>query len=263
MQKNLYKYSITLIATTLVIACSKVPDAILPEKKMQDVMVDIYLAEALIETNRQVYPDSLRKAALFQSVFRKHNITEAVYDSSLVWYGKNMDIYMQVLDLALNDVNARIRDMGDVQASAAPNSNQDSLNIWPRRNYMVLHPKALFNGVTFDIQPERAYSSGSSFVLGMRVWGLTDKMKFVPEIRMAIDQNDTVLYMNEKITKDGYYQTILKGIPTQQVKRVYGYIRMDNTNDNYYKIYVDSLSLMKYNYGSPAMADPAPTDSIN
>lgn len=261
MQKNLYKYSFALITTTLLIACSNVPDGILPEKKMRDVMVDVYLAEALIETNRAVYPDTVRKAALFQSVFRKHNITEAMYDSSLVWYGMNMDIYMRVLDMTLADVNTRIRDMGDVQASAAPNTNQDSVNIWPRRDFLVLYPSALFNGVTFDIQPDRVYSSGSSFVLGMRIWGLTGKIRYNPEIRMAIDQNDTVLFVNKKITEDGYYETILRGLPTKQVKRVYGYIRMDNTDNNYHKIYVDSLSLMKYNYGSPALQTPA--DSIN
>ncbi|MDR3142573.1 MAG: DUF4296 domain-containing protein [Tannerellaceae bacterium] len=263
MRTNLYKYSLTLVATTLLVACSKVPGDILPEKKMRDVMLDVYLAESLIETNRTVYPDTVRKAALFQSVFRKHNITEAVYDSSLVWYSKNLDIYMQVLDMALADINTRIRDMGDVQASAAPNTNQDSINIWPRRDFSVLYPAALFNGVIFDIRPDRAYSSGSSFVLGMRVWGLTEQMRYFPEIRMAIDQNDTVLYVNKKVTKDGYLETILKGLPTKQIKRVYGYIRMDNTDKNYYKVYVDSLSLMKYNYGSPAMPASAPTDSIH
>jgi hypothetical protein len=242
-------------------ACSKVPDGILPEKKMQDILIDVYLAESLIETSRVAYSDTVRKAAIFQSVFRKYNITEAVYDSSLVWYSKNMDIYMNVLDMALADINIRIRDMGDVQASAAPNTNQDSINIWPRRDFLVLYPAALFNGVTFDIQPDRVYSSGSSFVLGMRVWGLTDKTRYFPEIRMAISQNDTVLYINKKITKDGYHKVILKGLPTKQIKRVYGYIRMDNTDKNYYKIYVDSLSLMKYNYGSPAMSSL--TDSTN
>jgi hypothetical protein len=262
MRKSLYKYGLTLVAAPLLlIACSKVPDDILQEKKMRDVMIDVYLAESLIEADRAAYSDTVRKAALFQSIFRKHNITEAAYDSSIVWYSKNMDIYMLVLDMALTDINTRIRDMGDVQASAAPNTNQDSINIWPRRDFLVLHPTALFNGVTFDIRPDRVYSSGSSFVLGMRVWGLTDNMCYFPEIRMAIDQNDTVLYVNKRITKDGYQEAVIRGLPTRQVRRVYGYIRMDNTAKDYYKVYVDSLNLMKYNYGSPAM--PATADSIN
>lgn len=262
MRKQLYKYSIALVAIAAVIACNKVPDGILSEKKMKDVMIDIHIAEGLIGNDAKTFPDSIRKDALFQSVFKKHNITQAVYDSSLVWYGQNLDILMNIYDLALNDINERVRDLGDVQASAAPTSNQDSVNIWPRRDYLVFEPNALFNGVVFDIIPDRFYSSGSGFVLGMRVWGIDKKMNYYPEVRIAINQGDTTIITNQTITTEGYHQTIVRGLPTKQVRRVYGYIRMDNTDTNYYKVFVDSLSLMKYNYRSPALEALLPTDSI-
>lgn len=244
---------IALAAMLGMIACSKVPDNVLPERKMKEVMIDMYLAEGMINTDSKSFPDSLAKDALYQSVFRKHKIKQSLYDSSLVWYGKNLDILMQVNELALKDINDRIRDLGDVQASAGPVSNRDSLNVWPRRDFLVFAPNTLFNGVVYDIKPERPYSSGSGFVLGMRVWGITKKMSHTPELRLSIDQGDTTLVANKKITADGYYQTIIKGVATKQVRRVYGYIRMDNKEQDYYKIYVDSLKLMKYNYRSPAL----------
>ncbi|MDR1981679.1 MAG: DUF4296 domain-containing protein [Tannerellaceae bacterium] len=260
MRKRLYKYSIALLAAILPVACSKAPSGILPEKKMQAVLVDMQLAEAMIQTNYADYTDVAYKDALYQSVFKKHKITQAVYDSSLVWYGKNLDIYIEVLNLALANVDEHIKSMGDIQASAAPASNQDSIDIWPRRDFLILQPGALFNGVTFDIKPDMNYSSGSTFVLGMHVWGLTDTMRFTPEVHMAIDQIDTTLFVNRKITIDGYYETILRGIPTKQVRSVYGYIRMDNAGAKYYKIYIDNLNLIKYNYGSEAIKHL--TDSI-
>jgi hypothetical protein len=134
------------------------------------------------------------------------------------------------------------------------------VDIWPRRSYLVLSPTSVFNGVTFDIRPETNYSSGSSFVLGMCVWGLNNKMAYKPEVRLSADQGDTTLTVNSKITKDGYHETILKTIPTKKVKRVFGYIRMDNMDTTYYKVYIDSLSLMKYNYGKE-LAE-LPKDSI-
>ena len=327
-----------LLATTLLAACSKVPDGILSEKKMQGVLTDMLLAEAMVNVDYNTYKSDTMKLALYESVFRKHDITQAVYDSSLVWYGRNLDIYMEVYNRVLADLNKRINNLGDVQADAAPVSNRDSVDIWPRRSYLVLSPTSVFNGVTFDIRPETNYSSGSSFVLGMRVWGLNNKMAYKPEVRLSADQGDTTLTVNSKITKDGYHETILKTIPTKKVKRVFGYIRMDNirpeTNyssgssfvlgmrvwglnnkmaykpevrlsadqgdttltvnskitkdgyhetilktiptkkvkrvfgyirmDNmdttYYKVYIDSLSLMKYNYGKE-LAE-LPKDSI-
>ncbi|GHT36216.1 hypothetical protein AGMMS49574_27570 [Bacteroidia bacterium] len=248
IQRKLYKYSIALLTVALLVTCSKVPSGILSEKKMKDVMVDMQLAENIANDNYNTYRDSVHKAALYESVFRKHNTTQAIYDSSLVWYGKNLNILLQVYDLAINDVNDRIRNLGDVQASAAPSANQDSVNIWPRRNYMTFEPGALFNGTIFNIRPDAPYTSGSIFVMGIRIWGLNPQMHNTPEVRLTAVMQDTTIVVNQKIQTDGFHEIMLRTPATKRINCVYGYIRMDNAETKYYKIYVDSLNLIKYNY---------------
>ncbi|MDH6342385.1 hypothetical protein M2480_001007 [Parabacteroides sp. PFB2-12] len=233
------------------IACSKAPSGILSEKEMQRVQTDMMVADALIYTNQKDFSTDTAKVALYESVFRKHKITQAVYDSSLIWYGKNLDIYMKMYDRILADVNRRIRDLGDVQAEAAPASNRDSVDIWPRRSFMVFHPKAVFNGITFDIKPDKHYASGSSFVLGMRVWGMPDDMRSHPELRISVVQRDTILTEQATIEKDGYYELALSSMPTRQVQRVYGYVWLNSNDTAYHKIYIDGMKLMRYNYGTP------------
>jgi hypothetical protein len=251
MPNRLCKYSILSLWVVVALAsCSKVPNGVLPEKKMKDVLIDMHLAENLINTNYHSYPDSASRVALYEGVFRKHKITQAVYDSSLVWYGRNLDLLMQIYDLALNDINEQIRALGDVQASAAPSVNQDSVNIWPRRDYLTLYPGALFNGTVFDVEPENEYLPGSTFVLVMRVWGISPQMRHTPEVRIAAELADTTFVTNEKITREGHHEIILRTPATKRPQRVYGYIRMDHGETGYYKIYIDSLRLMRYNYGS-------------
>lgn len=249
MRRILRVYGVMIFAFVLLVSCSKVPDGILSEKKMQSVLTDMLLAEAMVNGNYGTYKSDTMKLALYQSVFRKHKITKAVYDSSLVWYGRNLDIYMGVYDRVLADLNKRISDLGDVQANALPESTRDSVNIWPRRSFMAFYPKSVFNGVTFDIRPDMSYSSGSSFVLGMHVWGLDAKKPQALEVRVCADQGDTTVLTNSKILKDGYHEAILKTVPTKQIKRVYGFVYMNQGDSSYYKVYVDSLSLVKYNYG--------------
>ena len=265
MQNGLQKYGIAALTLCLLAACSKTPDGILSEKEMQAVELDIQLAKAMISVENKQFADSLQRAELFQSVFRKHGITQAVYDSSLIWYGRNLDIYMDIYDRILKDLNERQNALGDVQASAAPVSTQDSVDIWPRRSFVRLEPRAAFNGVTFDIRPEVNYSSGSSFVLSMSVWGISgssfvlsmsvwgmDQLKAQqPEIRICADLGDTTVVVNDKVRKDGYHETVLKTIPTKRVKRVYGYIFLNNAGLGlyYHKVYLNNLTLIKYNYG--------------
>lgn len=266
MRNRLRRYGVVLLAVALLASCSKVPDGVLSEKKMKAVLIDMQLAEAMISTDYKKYSNDAEKDALYQSVFRKHDIDQAVYDSSLVWYGRNLDVYMQVYDLVLAELNERQKALGDVQASAAPVSKQDSVDIWPRLTYFTFEPKALFNGVTVDIKPETSYPSGSTFVLGMRVWGLNGAMKNRPEVRLSANQGDTVIFASNKISKDGYHETILRTLPTKKVKSVFGSIRLEGKGDStaYFKIYVDSLNLMRYNYGRLSETDikPASADSI-
>ena len=125
MQNRLQKYGIAALTLCLLAACSKTPDGILSEKEMQAVELDIQLAKAMISVENKQFADSLQRAELFQSVFRKHGITQAVYDSSLIWYGRNLDIYMDIYDRILKDLNERQNALGDVQASAAHKAPKD------------------------------------------------------------------------------------------------------------------------------------------
>lgn len=229
------------------LSCSKVPNEILSEREMQRVMTDMLKAEALIGIEYDTYKSDTAKAYLYESVFKKYGIDKALYDSSLVWYGRNLDIYMKVYERVLADVNKQIVDLGDVQADVSPASNQDSVNIWPRRAFLTFSPRSVFNTQTFDIHPNINYPSGSRFVFGMRFWGLEKDMK--PRVRLAAEQGDTIVILDKVIDRDGYQEMTLSTVPTKRVKRVYGYIRLDCRDSSYFKVYVDSLSLTRYNYG--------------
>jgi len=105
------RYVIALFAVVLLASCNKAPSEVLSEKKMKDVVIDMRLAEMMINWDKQTYPDSAHKAALYASVLEKHHITQAVYDSSLVWYGKNLYVLLQVYDKALREIAKRIRQL--------------------------------------------------------------------------------------------------------------------------------------------------------
>lgn len=231
-------------------ACSPVPDGILSQNEMRAVLVDMQVAEAMMSADHTQYKEDAQKLALYESVFRKHGLTRAEYDSSLMWYARNLDIYMRVYNLVSKDVQERIDALGDVEREDFNTGKRDSVDIWSRRSFLTFSPQSPFNGTTFNITPQEAFPPGSSFVLGMNVWGIRSDMKQRPEIRLCVDQGDTIVTVNDKVRQDGYHLTELKSIPTKRIKRVYGYIRLDNGGMNYYKIYADSISLMRYNYKS-------------
>lgn len=239
-----------IAAFILMLSCSKTPSDILPQKKMKEVLVDMHLAEAMINSDYKEYNADEKKEALYKSVFNKHGITEADYDSSLTWYGRNLDVYMQVYESVVAELNARKKALGDIQPDAAPNTNQDSVNVWNRFDFLTFIPEAPYNGVYFDFVPQGGYKAGSTFVLAMDVWGLSKNMTQAPEVRLSVEQTDTTITSMRYITHDGLNQLMVKSGPIKPVRRVYGYIRLKGSDDDYHKIYIDSIRLMRYNYGT-------------
>ena len=79
-----YRYNVVLLLATWLVACSKVPDDILSEKKMQAVQVDMQLAEAMINLDSKAFSDNARKEALYQSIFRYHTSRVRQF-AHLVW----------------------------------------------------------------------------------------------------------------------------------------------------------------------------------
>jgi len=248
-----------IFSLCLTASCSRVPKYVLSEKEMRATLYDMQLAEAMVETNYENYRNSDERAALYSSVFAKHGITQAQYDTSLIWYGKNLDLYMQIYKLVLKDVNVAIANLGDIKPNplSGEASARDSIDVWiyPRSCTFGTHRNLL----SFDIAPKAPYSSGSSYVLGINVWGVDANPQYRPRISLNAVQQDTIVTVSQEITSDGYYEILMRTTATKQVKRVYGYVLLDTVINS---VYFDQIRLMKYNYGSKTLRLVNEVDSL-
>jgi len=257
MTKRLRIFSI-LTVICMVASCSRVPKHIISERKMRVVLYDMLLAEAMVETMPDSFPVSDDRQTVFDAVFRKHHITQADYDSSLIWYGKNMDLYIAIHKLVLRDVNANLNVMDQIKPSAISGdmTDHDSIDIWVYPRTAIFKPEQAFNTLIFDIRPETPYSSGSSYVFGVSLWGIPPGLKHKPTIHLSAVHADTIISVNSAITGDGYFEATVQTIATKQVRRVYGYILMNDAEASYHAIFLKNIRLMKYNYGSKAITAP-------
>ena len=262
--KNRFRIYGVLFLICVAASCSRVPKNILSEKKLRGVLYDMLIAEAIVETQNASYRTGDDRQAVFDAVFAKHRITQAEYDSTLIWYGKNMDLYMAVYRLVLKDVNASIAALGDIKPHPLSGdvSAKDSIDIWIYRRTQLFKPERVFNTLLFDIAPQMPYSSGSSFVFSLSVWGIPPDLKHKPKIHVSAVHADTIITVNKEIAADGFYEAILRTVATKQVSRVYGYILINGADASYHRIYLSDIRLMKYNYGSKALTAPKPEEEL-
>ena len=238
---------ITLIC--MAASCSRVPSHIISERKMRGVLYDMLIGEAIIELKIDSFPTDNDRQAVFNAIFAKHHLTKAEYDSSLIWYGKHLDIYMDVYKLVLKDVNNKYVALGEMKPVALSGdiSSQDSVDIWVFKRYDVFKSDVAFNTLTFDIVPAEPYSAGSSYLLMLSVWGLPTDLKHNPVIHLHAVQADTIISVRTDIEGDGLHQAMLNTLSDRQVMRIYGYVSLNAAEPAYHRIYFNDIHLMKYN----------------
>lgn len=108
MRKHRSLCSLILLSIALIVLlsqCRRRPDAILTRDEMKAVTKDMVLAQSYIDSKYGM-PDSVRKA-YYESVLEKHGISQAKYDTSLIWYGENLPmltkIYNQIIEELLQE----------------------------------------------------------------------------------------------------------------------------------------------------------------
>jgi hypothetical protein len=111
MDKRIYSYfsiAAILFVLLLLLSChTKEKKLIIPEKKFVPFLVDLHLAEAIgMDSPRgldMVY--EIDSASLYGSVFEKHGITQAMFDSSMYYYIRHPEKFQRIY----NDVTAELK----------------------------------------------------------------------------------------------------------------------------------------------------------
>ena len=121
----------------LLVACKSQPDYVIEEDRMVDILVDIHKTEAVINLNYSQFPTDEKKRIVREAVYMRHNTTKADFDTSLVWYGNHLDVYMNVYDRVIEKLkkeDAELKELIDkskatnaanTQSAGASSANPD------------------------------------------------------------------------------------------------------------------------------------------
>ncbi|MEM9896114.1 MAG: DUF4296 domain-containing protein [Bacteroidota bacterium] len=99
--------------TVLIILCSctssEKPDDLIPGEKMADLMIDIHLLEARVNSIKIEPKDSIQKVYehLQEALFREKGISIDQYTRSFDWYLSNPDKYEKVYSIVVDSLMHR------------------------------------------------------------------------------------------------------------------------------------------------------------
>lgn len=95
-----------LCACTSIEERPRIPDTVLSQEKMAEVMVDIHLLEAALNVSAYSRDQIVANPIIPDSdVLKKNNITRKQYEESFDFYSKNPLLLTEVYQLVLNNLS--------------------------------------------------------------------------------------------------------------------------------------------------------------
>ncbi len=215
--KNLI-YLVSFIALiTVIVSCDK--NKIIPRDKMVEVLHDIQIVESIIQQEYETFKDKGSKDALVEGVLKKHGITQAQLDSSLVWYSDNIEIYLKVNDSVLSTLKREDNRLRNEMLEKDYDRRDLNFSILPKFSYLTETTPTL----TFDID-SLLVQRLPDFEIELRTLSMQKDMD--ADFSVSFFYIDTTLIFNQKIKSDGSYN-IARPEKSEALKYISGYIHLN------------------------------------
>mgnify|MGYP003298952700 CR=1 FL=1 len=235
------------IITLCIIACQQQPDYVLSQDKMVALLVDVHKTEAVITLNQNKYPSNDKKRAMREAVFMRHNTTQAQFDTSLVWYGKHLDLYMEVYDSVIDRLKAEneaIKVLIEQDDTQTLTMEGDTVDIWKLDKHYTFDANKGENVMAFRITGDENFKNGDLFTLRFHVINPPhngDK----PQVYLAIAHSQQQInYTSGEVKRDGWNSISIVSDSVAHLNEIYGYISMAPRYDRHI-MYIDSIELIR------------------
>lgn len=168
---SLFALLVASLAATLLGACKpELPKGVLSESKMERVLYDFHMAQGMAETAPREEGQTVEQLQyeFFQSMLRKHGITEAQFDTSMVYYCSDLDrmnrVYKKVEQRLQRATDALGLVMGEKSVFHGLSSDGDTANVWADRPLFVVTPKLTDNLQMWQMTCDSTWLEGDDII---------------------------------------------------------------------------------------------------
>lgn len=237
------------ISVVILLAACKVgkPSGILSESKMERILYEYHLALA---TAKGTDSAEIKGRAYVLACLRHNGVSEAEFDSSLVWYYQHMEVLQKVYKRIGERLHTELGDVGqadnDVNRYSALSATGDTANVWNGHNYYLLSGNGFNNRITFEVNGDTTFKPNDQIMLNFRAQFVQKEGTRHAVAALAVQyEGDSVSHAERHVYGSGDISLTVETI-NRPIKRVYGYIYMiSEWNINPRLLFIFSPSLVR------------------
>lgn len=267
---------IFVLMLMMAVGCKpKVPSEYIQPDELEDILYEYHVAEAMARNNADD-PD-VKQTEYFYAVLEKHHVTEAVFDSSLVYYYSHAErlknIYQSVHERLVNDAKKLGASVGDINRYSQYSETGDTANIWRDETAMLLIPRPTKNRFDFVVKADSTFMLGDSFMFQFmteHIWQSGSKDAIVC-IKTTYEKDSVIQSVNH-VSISGISQLRIPSNNTLKIKELRGFIYMPQVDDEMEArrlMFISQIQLIRFHhkeiqeqYENNVAAEATKTDSL-
>lgn len=221
-----------IVITCTVISCKpQVPSEYLSEKEMEDYLYDYHLAQAM--ANQSGNPEK-NVVAYESAVLKKHGLTRAEVDSSLVYYSRHTQLLHDIYERLAERLKDEAVAMGESESNLGQygeDAQGDTANIWRGDRALVFAPQQPYNSYSFSIVADTTFHKGDRVILDFNSLFLYQEGNRNGIAVIAVTfGNDSTASNTLNIMGSQHYTTSVEDADSLGIKEVKGYFLLQAPN---------------------------------
>lgn len=242
-------------ALLIVVSCKPgVPRDVIQPDDMEDILYDYYVSQGMATIpGPKIGSDDFRRDLYFNAVLKKHGVTRAEFDSSLVFYYTRADYFLKVCKNVQERMSEEALSLGtsegEVERFTAQSLSSDTANVWEGVRSALLVPYVPYNRLQFVQKADTSYRKGDSFMLAFKSDFLYQGGAKDAVVYFAVKyDNDSVVSQTSHFSVSGNTQVRINPV-NLRAKEIKGFFYLGGTHEkspDLKMLFLSNIHLIKF-----------------
>lgn len=226
----------TFVVIMILCGCVRRPSGVLSDNVMAGIVADMELSEAYLQIYSIDGDNESNRERMITGVLEKHGVSREEFDTTMAWYGRNVDAYYKLEDKVNRKLASRRRQVAKKAAKSGQTEEiSPSSDYWPYSRHGIIMGNSGSDVISFSL-PEVDIEPGSIIK-----WGARMRSDISTEMLLGVEYMDG---MGTFVSRSNNNRGLLLTLQTdtaREIRRIFGNIALKNSKDS--PMWVDSLML--------------------
>ncbi|MGN1228728.1 MAG: DUF4296 domain-containing protein [Prevotella sp.] len=255
MKRTLYIVIVATICMVCIGCKPSVPGNVIQPDDMEDILYDYYLSREMAQKPSGEGNSPYLRTLYYKSVLKKHGVTEAEFDSSLVYYYGHADDFAKIFSRVSDRMQQYGKSIGINTNGMGGTLTQysttgDTANIWRGATSAMLLPVAPYNRFDFEVKADTSFHKGDSFMFTFMTnylfqQGTKDATAYI-DVKYS---NDSISSFSTSINISGQSQLRVMECSKHDIKLIRGFIYLNRGNDESETVklmFIDNIQFVRF-----------------